>query len=402
MDGTILGQGTFFSSYNGANPGSGDTVQAANPITIQIPSGSDWLKVYNYTQFGVAGTGTTYFQGSNTAYNGLEFYWQLGMAPGTGIVKYYGASGTVLHGDVLSSGCFTLYDPSGNNQFAQPFASNPVTTSAISNATQPVVSTTTTTGLSIGSIVRMSATSQTDTNGIDMVVGAVSAGSSFTLLTSTNALANVPGAVGGAGYYSIINFDPLYYPRNRFVTNITQAANAQVSTSVPHQYVVGQAVRFNIPAVSGMVQLNPTSANNYQSATIVSIVDQYNFTININTSSYTAFSWPTVAQQRSSFPEVTPIGENTAYALASTAPQTPIDYFGNQINATNTGILSDSTVNTGFIGMILGSGGTGFATISSAHVTITGPAGTVSFTGSNITSVDSVCWVAGKSTYGGQ
>ena len=79
-------------------------------------------------------------------------------------------------------------------------------------------------------------------------------------------------------------------------------------------------------------------------------------------------------------------------------PQTPIDIFGNQINGTNTGILSDSTVNTGFYGMILGNGGDGLALTTP----ITGPAGTVHFSAGNvITASDVMYWVAGKSTYGG-
>lgn len=72
-------------------------------------------------------------------------------------------------------------------------------------------------------------------------------------MTSTNALATAPGATGGAGFYRIVNVDPLFYPRRRIATNITQAVIAQVRTSVAHQYVPGQEVRYLIPSVSGMI-----------------------------------------------------------------------------------------------------------------------------------------------------
>ena len=400
MDGTILGQGSFSAVYTGVNPNTGvASVQAGMPQIIQIPSGADWVKVFNYTQYGTAGTGATYYQGTANAFNGVEFYWQRGMAAGTGIVKYYAASGAVLTGDTLSAGGFTIYDPTGQSAGSQPVLSNPIATTASTNVTRPVVSTGTTSGISVGSVVRMSNTAQTDVNGIDMVVGAVSAGSAFTLLTSTNALATAPGAIGGAGFYRIVNTDPLFYPRRRYITNITQAANAQVSTSVAHNYVAGQSVRFNIPAVSGMIQLNPTAANNFMQATVVSVVDSYNFTININSTAYTAFTFPTIAQQPSSFPEVTPIGEDTASALLSTQPQFPLDGLGNPIYAANSGILSDATVNTGYLGMILGSGAIG--AIQSTYP-IVGPAGSVNFNSSNaISQRDLLYWVAGKSTYGG-
>lgn len=402
MDGTILGQGTFTASYSGANPNPGSaTVQAANPVIIQVPSGADWMSVKNFTQSGTAGTSAAYFQGSDTANVGVEYYWQLGMAPGTSIVRYYGNTTGVVSGDILLSGGFTLYDPSGNNPNALPLLGNPVATTASTNATRPVVSTASTAGLSVGSIVRISNTAQTDVNSVDMVVGAVTTNTSFELLTATNALATAPGVVGGAGFYRIVNYNQLFYPRRRYVVNITQAINAQVSTSIPHGLTPGQAVRFEIPAVSGMIQLNPTPLNNYMPCTIVTVVDDYNFTINVNTLAFTAFTWPTSipSQTPVSFPSVTPFGEDTASALVSTGSQVP-SIGGQQIFNTNTGILADSTVNTGFLGMILGSGGLG-KILSTTYVT--GPAGTVAFNTSNvITSQDVMYWLAGKSTYGGQ
>lgn len=378
MDGTILGQGTF-------------TVPATiTNRVIAIPSGADWVKVVNYTRSGTVGGASAF---------GMEYYWQRGMAAGTGQVKYYSNGSAIINGDNLLSGGFTLYDPSGQTQGALPLLSASVVTTAITNVTRPVVSTGSTAGISVGTIVRLS-TQSGDTQlaagilGVDFVVGAVTLDTNFTLLTASNALANNPGLTTGTGHYRIVNYDPLYYPRNRTIVNITQAVNANVGVSIPHGLTPGQEIRFNIPAVSGMIELNPNPLNNYypsnasQNAYVVSVVDDYNFTINIDTTAYTAFSFPTVAQQPSSLPQVIPFGEDTAFALVNTASQTPT-IGGAQINNTNTGILADSTVNTGIIGMILGTGGLG--DISGAA--ITGPAGSVSG--------DVVYWVAGKSSYGG-
>ncbi len=369
MDGTIIGQGSFIVPATIVNQ------------IIQIPSGADWMYVRNYTQTAAIGVFATAA--------GLEFYWQRGMAPGTGIVKYGANTLKTLSADTLVSGGFTLYDPSGQSGAnAAALVGPAVATTASTNATRPVVSTGNTAGVAVGTVVRMSNTAQTDVNGIDMVVGAVTANTNFTLLLAGNALATAPGAIGGAGFYRIVNVDSPFYPRKRFVTNITQAVNANVSTSVAHGLTPGQAIRFNIPAVSGMTQLNPTPQNNYQYATVVTVVDDYNVTIDINTTTFTAFTWPTIAQQPSSFPEFQPVGENTAFALTSNTNQVP-SVGGIQIPNTNTGILADSTVNTFFQGMILGTGGNG----ASLTTAITGPAGTVA--------ADVMYWVAGKSTYGG-
>jgi hypothetical protein len=398
MDGTILGQGTFVANSLGlANPSPGNAeISQANQTVIVIPSGVDWLKVYNYTQYGTVGTTGAYFNGSANASNGVEFFWQRGMAPGTGIVTYKGAASAVLDGDTFVSGGFTLYDPSGQSAGSLPLLGNPVATTASTNATRPVVSTGNTAGISVGTVVRLSNTAQTDVNGIDFVVGAVTANTSFTLLTASNPLATAPGAIGGAGFYRIVNVVGLFYPRRRTIVKITQAVNAQVSTSVEHSLTPGQAIRFNIPAVSGMIQLNPTPDNNYQVATVLSVVDAYNFTINIDTSAFTAFTWPTIAQQPSSFPAYEPIGEDTAQSIININAQTPL-YQGLQVYNSNTGLLADSTVNTGFLGMVLGTGGNGLELTTP----ILGPSGSVAWTAGNVATGDTMYWVAGKSSFGG-
>jgi len=288
------------------------------------------------------------------------------------------SGGAVTVGQTASQ-AFVLYDPSQ----IVPGAS--IATTASTNAIQPVISTANTAGLSIGSVVRLSNTAQNDINGIDFVVGAVTANTSFTLLTASNPLANVPGVIGGAGFYRIVNPNfALFYPRRRVIVNITQALNAQVSTSIAHGMTPGQEIRFNIPSVSGMIQLNPNPLNNYfptgssSSAIVMSVIDDYNFTININTLAYTAFTFPTVAQQPSSFPIMVPMGEDTATSLTVLGSQVP-SINGLQIFNTNTGLLADSTVNTGFLGMTLAAG----------SLLPAGSAGDVIF------------WKAGKSTYGG-
>jgi hypothetical protein len=406
MDGTVLGQGTFLANSTGlANPNPGNAeIGQANTAYIQIPSNADFMWVRNFTKSGAAGTNAAYFNGTANGAVGVEFYWQRGMAAGSAFVKFYSNAGQAISGDTITSGGFTLYDPSGQSQGAQPLLGPAVATTASTNATRPVVSTADTSGISVGTVVRMSNSAQTDVNGVDMVVGAVTVNTSFTLLAASNALATAPGAIGGAGFYRIVYNanSELFYPRRRIVTNITRAVNAQVSTSVAHGLTPGQSVRFNIPAASGMIQLNPQLNNNYfptsasQSAVVVQVIDDYNFTINIDTTAYDAFTWPTIAQMPSNFPEVVPFGEDTAAALVSPYSQTPT-IGGSQIFNTNTGILADSTVNTGYLGMVLGTGGAG----AILTTPILGPSGTISWSAGNVATSDRMYWVAGKSQFGG-
>ena len=365
MDGTILSQGRFIVPATIVNQ------------VIAVPSGIDFMWVKNYTRAGTVGGAAAF---------GYEYYWQRGMAPGTGMVQYYSNGSAIINGDNLLSGGFTLYDPSGQTAGSLPLLGASVATTASTNATRPVVSTASTAGISVGTVVRMSNTAQTDVNGIDMVVGAVTPGVSFTLLTASNPLANVPGAIGGAGFYRIVNVNELFYPRSRVIVNITQAVNAQVSTSIPHGMTPGQEIRFSIPQLAiapfGMRELDGLAG------TVLTVVDDYNFTIDIDTTAFSLFVYPAIAQQPSSFPQMIPMGEDTATSLTVLGAQVPT-IAGLQIFNTNTGLLADSTVNTGFLGMVLGTGSLG--AISGAA--ITGPAGSVA--------ADVVYWVAGKSSFGG-
>ncbi len=364
MDGTILSQGSFTAPATIVN------------VNIPVPSGVDWVSVVNYTRQGTVG-------GANRF--GFEYFWQRGMASGSALLKYYANAGAVVTGDLITSGGISLYDPTNSS-----YLSSPVAVTAITNATRPVLSTGSTAGISVGSVVRVSSSAQTDVNGVDMIVGAFVANTSITLLAASNALATAPGLIGGAGFYRIVNTDSLFYPRRRVVTNITRATNAQVSTALEHSLTVGQQVRLSIPLSSGMIELNSSQLNNFVSATVVSIVDAYNFTINIDTTGFTAFTYPTAAQVNagSNFPEVVPFGENTAVGLTANNAVFP-QYQGQNVYNAKSGILADATVNTAFLGMTLGTGGTGV--ISTAA--ITGPAGSVAG--------DVIYWRVGKSTYGG-
>jgi hypothetical protein len=374
MDGTILSQGRFVVPATVVNQ------------FIAIPSNADWMVVRNYTNAGKVGGATGL---------GVEYFWQRGMAAGTGMVEYYGNASAVMSGDTLVSGGFTLYDPSGQSAGSLPLISLPVATTAISNATSPIVLTANTAGLvastgtTRGTIVRVSNTAaQQDTQGVDFAIGAVVGSTSFSLtIAGLNALANVPGAVGGAGFYRVVNVDPLFYPRRRFITNITQAVNANVSTSVQHGMTPGQEIRFSMPKLAiapfGMLELDGVAA------TVLTVVDDFNFTINVDTTGFALFVWPAVAQMPASFPIMVPVGEDTAVSLVALGSQVP-SIGGVKINASQVGLLADSEVNTGFLGMVLGIGGVG--TVAGA-LAISGPAGT--------TAGDIVYWIAGKSSFGG-
>jgi hypothetical protein len=309
--------------------------------TLQIRSDFDWIQVYNYTKTTGNGTAVT---GS-----GFSFYWQVGMPVGGGIFtgKAAGAA-TLVEDQIAANAGFTPVDSSG-----YPLGAAFATTN-ISAANPPLILAATTP--LVGDIVRLyNNTLAREVNGYDFSVQTVNPGVSFTIGGAFNAAVDGNGAQ--PGLYRVVRFDPLYYPRSRYIMNITQAAQAVVTLTVPSGYVVGQSIRFSVPPQFGMIQLDQ------QVATIVAVNDALatqTITVNIDTTAYTAFTFPLNASYPFSPAMVVPMGENTAYAIAQ---------------AQN--ILSDATYNTGYIGVILASGANS-------------PAGA---------NADVIYWVAGKSSY---
>lgn len=282
---------------------------------LSLRSDVDFMWVYNETQLGA----------QNNV--GVQYYWQRGMAAGTGIRFFKSGGVNTLNALTLAAGeGFTLFDSSGNA------TGNSIAVTATTNATQPVISTANTAGLATGSIVRLiDITNRHNLDGFDFEIDTIVANTSFRMRWP---LVNNPGGVGGAGFYRQVIFDPIYYPRRRFIANISQAAQAVVTTTVTNGFTVGQEVRFNIPAEFGMIQLNGLSG------TIVAINAGANtFTVDIDSSAFTTFAFPGNAAVPFTFAQVVPLGEDTGIALALA-----------------TDILADATINQAALGIILAGG----------------------------------------------
>lgn len=85
-----------------------------------------------------------------------------------------------------------------------------------------------------------------------------------------------------------------YYPRNRTITSITNAQNASVTFSTNHGYVVGQILGFRVHPDFGMFQINQLQGN------VLSVPSSTSITVDIDTSSWDAFSVPVSTSQADS------------------------------------------------------------------------------------------------------
>ncbi len=324
MDNTIIQQGNFSAT--------------GSPIRIDLRSDVDWMEVRNIT---IAGNGQT------TAV-GVKYYWQRGMPNGSKwtTFKSNAANAANLEAYITTNG-FTLLNTS-----TQTPGTLQATITAISNAAIPVVSNSGTNGLAAGDVVRLfNVVSAQQVGGIDFTVGY------NTLTTGTFSLDYMTQIVAGTtGSWRKINFNPIFYPRRRFITEISVASEAVVTLSVTHGYTIGQQVRFVVPAAYGMVEINGLTGNIVDIDTATT--NGNTITVDIDSSAFTAFTFPLSAAVPFSPAEIVPVGEDTATALA----------FGQDI-------LDDATVNTSIIGMQLQGG-------------VNCPGGAAS---------DEMMWVAGKS-----
>ena len=328
--------------FSGTNQGR--FVSSGNATIIPLPSSADWMWVRNETVSYAAGAGT-----------GAEFYWQRGMTQGRGTIYTKTAvTGALVVAQIAANAGFYLVDTSVN----LPGPSLALT--GITAGNPPVVNTANTGSLSNGDVVRIFHTvGALQLGGLDFTIGNISAGVSFEL----SYMEPIANANPGAGTFRRIPYNPIFYPRSRYITKIFSSnQEAIVTLSVTHGFTVGQVVRFIVPTVTaaafGMTELNGLQA------TIVAIGQADDdgvtntITVDIDVSGFSAFAFPLTTAPGFTPAQVVPMGENTAEALMQ-----------------GVDILGDATVNQGFFGLQLNAGASS-------------PAGVAA---------DEIYWVAGKS-----
>jgi hypothetical protein len=286
-----------------------------NAKLLDIRTDLDSMQVINYTNLG------------QTAGEGYMFDWQRGMAADTGVQHTRGAAGAVSV-SALTSGGFTLLDTSIQTPGA------PLAATAITAATPPVVSMASTAGLSNGDTVRVySSTGMLQIAGMEFTIDTVVANTSVNLAYLPAAGFAAPAT---AAVLRRIPNDPIFYPRRRFITNITQAAQAIVTLSVTHGYTVGQRLTMVVPSQFGMTQMNGRQVR------IVAINTTTNtITIDVDSTAFTAFAFPASAAVPFTFAQTVPFGD---------APLTLANVNGDQ------SVLDGATDNRSILGMKLAAG----------------------------------------------
>lgn len=277
---TLITQGSFTSAGVG--------------VKIPLPSSADYFKVQNLTQLAT----------QNATGRGVMFEWYgNNLVAADNAIEWKKTNSTdALNMVLATSGGFT-YVPTVPLIEAQ--SANAIT--GITAASPGVVSQTNT--YTEGDILQFyNTTGMAQIGGMNFQISSVS-GSGYTL-TGLRAAGFATAAT--AGYTRRISKNLAVDPQFLYITEITQASSAVVRTSVDPTayYVVGMKIHFSVPSSFGMTQINQLTGT----ITAVSAAN-YTLTVNIDSTSFTAFAFPTSASSPTSalFATLAPAGASTQY-----------------------------------------------------------------------------------------
>jgi hypothetical protein len=266
-------------------------------FNLSLPSGYTEIELTNLTDIGSAAAATPVMKawGFSSMDDGEAIY----------ATKTNGAATIAISTTTTSDG-FTFLSDSGEESLG---AANS-TISGITNASPPVVSLTSTSGLADGDVVRLyNTTTALQLSGIDYTIDNLTLNSDFELVYGGTA----PGAAATAGTVRKVASKGRYLPTWRYITAITAASSAVITLSVTHQFVAGQAVRIKVPSDWGMSEMDGLVGNITAVNTTTNTI-----TVDIDSSAFTTFAYPSSATAGAGveFPIVVPFGEtaNGTYA----------------------------------------------------------------------------------------
>lgn len=297
---TILDGGSFTSTGVGVN--------------INLPASADYFKTWNITQMPLAPATAVVIAGE---WFGSKF--GAGQTAANDGIRWKKTNST----NALNMDTFATSTASNGFTYVQSApvveaqAANAIT--AITAASPAVVSQTNT--YSDGDIVRLyGTTGMLQIAGMDFQISS-SSGSAYTLV---GLRAAGFAAAGTAGFTRRISKYAAVDPQFLYITEITKATSAvvRVSRDPTPYYVVGMKLHFSIPSSFGMTQMNGLTGT----ITALSAAN-YTMTVDIDSSAFTTFAFPTSASSPTSalFATVAPAGQKTAYD-PNTLVQTGYDF----------------------------------------------------------------------------
>lgn len=224
--------------------------------------------------------------GDDAAETSVESWWRRGMADASAQTTDQAVTSGILSSEAVTSGGFTFIDTANPPSFAA------LTATAITGiAGTFVVSMANTGNISVGDYVRLYATTgELQIAGYSFQVTAVTANVSITLgYMASSGITFAADATAAQVKKYIPN---RMYPRYAYIANITRATQGVVYFTAKNDFTPGEILSFRVSSDFGMQEINN------QQARVLSVTNSStvsSVTLDLDTSGYTAFSFPTSA-----------------------------------------------------------------------------------------------------------
>jgi len=334
---------------------------------VNLPFQPDAVEMWNYTA------------AATPAQNGVPYaYWDVSMGQGYALANYFNATPVLSSGAVILNGISSF---SAGLQFQ--FGAQQQIIGA--TAANPAVFNVTAHGYAVGDVVVFQGlyqakytTGMAQMGDMPFVISAVGDADHFSVVWPANQseYTALSGSPAGA-YVKKVLYPFMYEPGVAYIEAISTGSSTTVTTTAPHNFVVGQEIAFRIPAAWGMIQLNslPNSVTPGSPiyAYVTSVTSNTVFVCNFNSVGFTAFNTnQTIASVPGlQLPQVVAVGDvNSGGVLISAgSPLYPSPEFptsSNRIPSINGPAIRGAFVNNTSQGFIIGAGS--LVGLSSTHL----------------------------------
>ena len=312
------------------------TVPASLPSTLIVNCGflPTKIQIINETEWGVTGSGNQLIQ---------QIMWDSTNPTLTNMYSL-NAAGTAILPSQISSATLGVsqYDGHAASPNQVLLGPNIAGTSYVkATGTFTIASTATLYPGAVVLITNMQSGKDTQLGGMAFTVNTVPSPTTFTIANFSSWL-NTASFAGGNMTFNVrlVQVGSIYYPSRHQITFISAANPAVVTTSSNSNLTVGQQVRLYVPKAFGMTQANFATA-------IVSAVSGNQVTlgglISLNSSAFTAFSWPANTSVPFTPAYLVPIGSG------------PSVQSGPPVVTYNVNQLDDATDSQAYQGFMIGS-----------------------------------------------
>jgi hypothetical protein len=364
---------------------SGTVLSAGGDTVVAVPFLPDFIEISNATA-AQAGAGIT------------RAWWLKNMGQGAAFRTLFGTGDQyidVLNGTIgstagLTDGTGFKTIQAGISLQYGPVFSFTTGTFTISKAANALVTTSVNHNLVSGNVIIFANLFQTATTGMQQLAGipfvvTVTGATTFTICWDTSGsnytAFDSATSLNNAGSWKKVLYPALYVPGVSFICDITLGATTTVTTTAPHNFVVGQEVAFRIPSIPGVTPpaWGPTELNSLPNVLIpgspiygyvVAVTDSTTVVVNIDSTAFTAFNnnFPFLSFVGRTPPQIVAVGDvNTGgwpISVGSDLYPSPLVFDGFSTTAKRTingPAIQGAYINNTFMGFVIGSGVAGDA-----------------------------------------